>query len=70
MAMENDAKFEEELNFRFKTDMKNLMDFENQSKIPRICTLTGSFWQKYIMLEYRGVMFDDIRNLAYFDRLK
>ena len=43
MAMENDAKFEEELNCRFKTDMKNLMDFENQSKIQRICTLTGSF---------------------------
>ena len=31
------------------------------SKISKICTLMGSFWSKYVMLElqnYRGVLFD------------
>ena len=28
MAMKNDAKFEEELSCRFKTDMRNLMNFD------------------------------------------
>ena len=32
------------------------------SKIEKICTLAGCFWQKYVMFElkkYGGVMFDD-----------
>ena len=28
MAMTNDAKFEEELTCQFKTDMRNLMNFD------------------------------------------
>ena len=35
------------------------------SKIPKICTLIGCFWSKYIMLElkkYRGVIFDGIED--------
>ena len=28
MRMKNDAKFEEELTYQFKTDLSNLMNFE------------------------------------------
>ena len=31
MAMKNDAKFEEELTWRFKTDTRNLVNFNGSS---------------------------------------
>ena len=60
MTMKNDAKFEEELTCQFKTDMRNLTNFDlSTRKYQKICTLTGCFWPKYIMFDlskYRGVM--------------
>ena len=32
MAMKNDAKFEEELTYHFKTDMRNLTNFEPSNR--------------------------------------
>ena len=32
MTMKNDAKFEEELTCRFKTDMRNLMNFDPSTR--------------------------------------
>ena len=40
MAMKNNAKFEEELTCHFKTDMKNLTNFDS-----KYCSLIGSFDQ-------------------------
>ena len=31
MKMKNDAKFEEELTFHFKIDMRNLMNFDSRT---------------------------------------
>ena len=44
MTMKNDAKFEEELTFRFKIDLSNLTNFNSStSNVSNICTLMGSF---------------------------
>ena len=32
MRMKNDAKFEEELTYQFKTDLNNLMNFESSNR--------------------------------------
>ena len=32
MAMKNNAKFEEELTFHFKTDMRNLTNFDSTTR--------------------------------------
>ena len=32
MAMKNNAKFEEELTFHFKTDMRNLTNFDSSTR--------------------------------------
>ena len=32
MAMKNDAKFEEELTFQFKIDMRNLINFDPSTR--------------------------------------
>ena len=32
MTMKNDAKFEEELTCHFKTDMRNLMNFDSSTR--------------------------------------
>ena len=62
IAMTNNAKFEEELTFQFKIDMRNLLNFdESTRKISKICTLMGCFRPKYIIFElkkYREVKFD------------
>ena len=62
ITMTNDAKFEEELTFQFKIDMRNLLNFdESTRKISKICTLMGCFRPKYIIFElkkYREVKFD------------
>ena len=41
MTMKNDAKFEKELTSQFKTDMKNLTNFDPSTH--KICTLMGCF---------------------------
>ena len=46
MAMKNDAKFEEELTCHFKTDMRNLTNFDSSTrKSKKKCCLIGSFDQ-------------------------
>ena len=35
MTMENDAKLEEEWTFRFKTEMRNLTNFESNTQKPQ-----------------------------------
>ena len=45
MAMKNNAKFEEELTCHFKTDMRNLMNFDSSIQKSKIFTLIGSFDQ-------------------------
>ena len=61
MTMKNNAKFEEELTFHFKIDMRNLNEFWSEHlKVSKIFILMCSFWVKYILLEltkYRGVVF-------------
>ena len=32
MAMKNDAKFEEELTYQFKTDMRNMTNFDPNTR--------------------------------------
>ena len=32
MAMKNNAKFEEELNFHFKTEVRNLTNFDSSTR--------------------------------------
>ena len=39
IAMKNDAKFEEELTCQFKTDMRNLTNFDQSTKKPQKITL-------------------------------
>ena len=44
MTLKNDEKFEKELSCRFKTGMKNLMNFDTRTQKPHeICTLMGRF---------------------------
>ena len=46
MAMKNNAKFEEELTCHFKTDMRNLTNFDSSTlKSKKNCSLIGSFEQ-------------------------
>ena len=59
MTMKNDAKIEEELS------VQNWEEFDEclseHSKIPKMWTLPGCLWPKYIMFElkkYWGVKFD------------
>ena len=66
MTMKNNIKFEKELTYQFKTDMKNLANFNPSTEIfiraietLKIETLMGSFYPKLKMYElkiYRGVM--------------
>ena len=37
MAMKNDAKFEKELTCRFKTDMRNLTNFDASTQMSQKC---------------------------------
>ena len=46
MKMKNNAKFEEELTCHFKTDMRNLTNFDSiTQKSQKKCSLIGSFDQ-------------------------
>ena len=63
ITLKNDAEFEEKLTFVLKNDMRNLANCDPTLKYFKICTLIGSFWAKYVLLElksYRGVMCHDI----------
>ena len=39
MTMKNDAKFEEELTCQFKTDMRNLINFDPSTRKSQKCAL-------------------------------
>ena len=44
MTIKNDTKIEEELTCQFKSDMRNLTDFDpSTQKSQKICTLMGCF---------------------------
>ena len=46
MTIKNNAKFEEELTWYFKTDMRNLTNFDlSTQKSKKNCSLIGSFDQ-------------------------
>ena len=45
MTMENNAKYEEELNCQFKIDMRNLRDFDLITS--KTCIVIDCFWPKY-----------------------
>ena len=55
------AKFEEELTFRFKIDMKDLSNFDSTTQKSKKLLFNGLLGPKYIMFElkrYRGSMFN------------
>ena len=54
MTLKNDEKSKEELTCHFKTDIKNLTNFDTKLKISKTYTLMGSFWPKY-MFELKKV---------------
>ena len=59
MQMKNDEKLEEKLTCRFKTDMRNLTNFDVSTQKSLKLHFNGLFWSKYIMFElksYRGVV--------------
>ena len=58
MTLKNDAKFNQELTFAMKNDMRNWANFDPTLKSLKIHTLIGSFSPKYTLFElknYRGV---------------
>ena len=61
MKIKRDAKFGEEWTCCFKTDIRNLINFDLSTwKSQKIFTLIGSFWATYILFEvkkYRQVIF-------------
>ena len=63
MKLKRDTKFGEELTCHFKTDMKNLTNFDlSTRKSQKMFALVGYFGAKYILLElkkYRVVIFHD-----------
>ena len=55
MTMKNNAKFEEELTFHFKTDMRNLTNFDSSTQKSKKLLFNWLLWPKYIMFELRKV---------------
>ena len=57
MTMKNDAKFEEELTCHFKTDMRNLTNFDSSTRKSKKLLLWPNclLWPKYIMFELKKV---------------
>ena len=55
MTMKNDAKFEKQLTCQFKTDMRNLLNFDQSTQKSQKCTLMGCVRPKYIMFELKKV---------------
>ena len=48
MAMKNDAKFEKKLTCRFKTDMRNLTNFDASIQISKKCALSWAPFEQSI----------------------
>ena len=66
ITLKNDAKFEEELTWALKNDMRNLMNFTGTLNNLKICTLIDFFCSRYIMFKlknYRGVMCNEPEGL-------
>ena len=63
MSKKNDAKFLKEFDLPLLNWHDKFDEFwPLHSKVSKICTLTGSFWRKYVILElkrHRGVIFYD-----------
>ena len=55
MTMKNNAKFEEELTFHFKTDMRNLTNFDSSTQKSKKMLFNWLLWPKYLMFEIRKV---------------
>ena len=55
MKMKNDAKYEDELTFHFKTDMRNLTNFDSSTRKSKKMLFNWLLWSKYIMFELRKV---------------
>ena len=51
MKMKNDAKYEEELTFHFKTNMRNLTNFDSSTRKSKKMLFNWLLWSKYIMFE-------------------
>ena len=69
MTMKNDTKIEEELTCHFKTDMKNITNFDANTRKSKKSVLIGSLRPKYLLFElqkYRGVIFHDTEDLCTF----
>ena len=61
MTMKNDAKFEEELTYYFKTDMKNLTNSDSSTGKSKKLLFNRLFCPKYIMFELREVQKSSVR---------
>ena len=62
MKLKRDAKFGEEPTCCFKIDIRNLTNFDLNTRKSNTFTLMGSFWGKYKLFElkeYRGVIFHE-----------
>ena len=60
MELKRDTKFAEESTCCFKIGIRNLANFNLNTQVSKIFTLTGSFRAKYVLLELkkcRGVIF-------------
>ena len=55
MTMKNNAKFEEKLTCHFKTDMRNLTNFDSSTGKSKKLLFNWLLWPKYIMFELRKV---------------
>ena len=68
MTMKKDAKLEEELTCRFKTDMRTLMNFDPSTRISQNFALLWDLFdqsidlKKFELKKYRGVIFDGIKD--------
>ena len=54
MTLKNDEKSEEELTCSFKTDTRNLVNFDLRTQVSKIYTVMGCFWPKDIMFELKS----------------
>ena len=55
MAMKNNAKFEEEFTWHFKTDLRNLTNFDSSNQKSKKLLFNWLLWPMYIMFELRKV---------------
>ena len=55
MAMKNNAKFEEEFTWHFKTDLRNLTNFDSSNQRSKKLLFNWLLWPMHIMFELRKV---------------